>query len=120
MDDSMEHSHELITLRLIGRPGLGDDVAEHESKSALRIACDELAAGGTSASYGSRCLRRVHTLPELFALPVLWRFLKMDYRGIVAFAADWRELGEVLELAKVSHRLTPAHAARRHLAGAEK
>jgi len=51
---------------------------------------------------------------------VLRQFLTTDYRGIVALAAEWRELREALGLGRVAHYSTLAHAAPRLLPGAEK
>ena len=64
-----------------------------------------------SPPYASRFSRRDYTQPQLFALLVLRQFLRTDYRGIVALAAEWRELREALGLSKVPHYSTLAHAA---------
>ena len=94
------------------------------TKSALRVARDALAAGEAAlAPYSSHCSRHdytQHTQPQLFALLLLRQFLRTDYRGVVAFAAEWRELREALRLTKVPHYSKPARAAPRLLAGAEK
>jgi hypothetical protein len=91
------------------------------SKSALRVARDALAAGEAAlAPYSGRYSRRDHTRPQPFALLVLRQFLRTDYRGVVALAAEWREPREALGLARVPHYSTLAHAAPRLLAGAEK
>ena len=91
------------------------------TKSALRVARDALAAGEAALPpYGSRCSRRDYTQPQLFALLTLRQFLRADYRGVVALAAEWRELREALGLGRVPHHSTLAHAAPRLLAGAEK
>ena len=91
------------------------------TKSALQVARDALAAGGAAPpTYGSRYSRRDYTQPQLFALLVLRQFLKVDYRGVVTLAAEWRERREALGLAKVPHHSTLAYAAPRLLAGAEK
>lgn len=91
------------------------------TKSALRVARDALAAGEAALpAYGSRYSRRDYTRPQLFALLVLRQFLRTDYRGVVALAAEWRELREALGLTEVPHYSTLAHAAPRLLAGAEK
>jgi hypothetical protein len=91
------------------------------TKSALPIARDALAAGEAALPpYGSRYPRRDCTQPQLFALLVPRRFLKTDYRGVVALAAEWRELRQALGLPKVPHHATLAHAAPRLLSGAEK
>jgi hypothetical protein len=92
------------------------------TKSALRVARDALAAGEAAlAPHGSRHSRHDHTQPQLFALLVLRQFLKTDYGGIVALAAEWREPREALGLVgRVPRYSTLAHAAPRLLSGAEK
>ena len=91
------------------------------TKSALRVARDALAAGEAALpTYRSRYSRRDYTQPQLFALLALRQFLRADYRGVVALAAEWRELREASGLAGVPHHSTLAHAAPRLLAGAEK
>ena len=91
------------------------------SKSVLRVARDALATGEAAlAPYGSRYSRRDHTQPQLFALLAVRQSLRNDYRGVVALAAEWRELREALGLGKVPHYPTLARAAPRLLAGAEK
>ncbi len=105
----------------LGDAGAGGLALPSMSKSALRVARDALATGGAAlAPYGSLYSRRDYTQPQLFALLVLRQFLRTDYRGVAALAAEWRELREVLGLAKVPHYSTLAHAAPRLLAGAEK
>jgi len=96
-------------------------VVREMSKSAVRVARDALAAGEAALPpYGSRFSRRAYTQPQLFALLALRQFLRTDYRGVVALAAEWRELREALGLTRVPHYSTLAHAAPRLLAGAEK
>ena len=91
------------------------------TKSTFRVARGALAAGEAALPpYGSRYWRRDYTQPQLFALLTLRQFLRTDYRGVAALAAEWRELREALGLTKVPHYSTLAHAARRLLAGAEK
>jgi hypothetical protein len=91
------------------------------SKSALRVAREALATGEAALPpYGSRYSRRDYTQPQLFALLALRQFLRTDYRGVVALAAEWQELREALGLARVPHYSTLAHAAPRLMAGAEK
>lgn len=51
---------------------------------------------------------------------MLRQFLRTDYRGVVVLASEWRELRDVLGLARVPHYSTLAHAAPRLMAGAEK
>ena len=91
------------------------------SKSALRVAREALAVGRAALPpYSSRFSRHDYTRPQLFALLVLKQFFRTDYRGLVALAAEWRDLRHALGLRKVPHYSTLAHAARRLLAGAEK
>ena len=91
------------------------------TKSVLRVARDALVTGEASLTpYASRFSRRDYTQPQLFALLVLRQFLRTDYRGIVALAAEWHELRCALGLLRVPHYSTLAHAAPRLLAGAEK
>jgi hypothetical protein len=92
------------------------------TKSAVRIARDALAGGEAALpAHGSRFSRRDYTQPQLFALLALRQFLRTDYRGVVALAAEWRELRDALRLARVPHYSTLARAAPRLLAaGAEK
>src|SRR5688572_14830026 len=88
------------------------------TKSVLRIARDALAAGEAALPpYASRYSRRDYTQPQLFALLVLRQFLKADHRGVVALAAEWRELREALRLAKVPHCSTLVDADGRYPAG---
>ena len=89
------------------------------TKSALSVAREALALGQCALTpYASRFSRRDYTQPRLFALLVLRQFLRTDYRGIAALAAEWSDLREALGLAKVPHYSTLAHAASRLLAGA--
>jgi hypothetical protein len=91
------------------------------TKSTLRVARDALATGEAALPpYGSRFSRHDYTQPQLLALLALRQFLRTDYRGVVALAAEWRELREALGLGRVPHYSTLAHAAPRLLAGAEK
>jgi hypothetical protein len=90
------------------------------SKSAVRVAREALATGRVALpEYGSRYSRRDYTQPQIFALLVLRQFLRTDYRGIVTLVAEWSELRRALELTKVPHYSTLAHASRRILADAE-
>jgi hypothetical protein len=91
------------------------------SKSAVLVAREALATGRAALpTYGSRWSRHDYTQPRLFALLVLRQFLKTDYRGVVALAAEWGELRRAPGLRKVPHYSTLAHASRRLLADAEK
>jgi hypothetical protein len=43
-------------------------------------------------AYASKYSRRDFTLPQLFALLVLRKFFRTDYRGVVALVGEWAEL----------------------------
>src|SRR3982751_6383862 len=91
------------------------------SKSALRVAREALAVGRAALPvYGSRFSRHDYTQPQLFALLVLKQFLRTDYRGLVAFVAEWQEVCQALGLREVAHYANLDHPARRLLAGAER
>src|SRR3712207_9329631 len=81
------------------------------SKSALRVAREALAVGRAALPpYGSRFSRHDYTQPQLFALLVLKQFLRTDYRGLVALAAEWRDPGPPLrppEVARYSKLAPP-------------
>jgi hypothetical protein len=91
------------------------------TKSVLGGAREALAAGEAALPpHASRFSRRDDTQPQLFAPLVVRQFLRLDYRGVVALAAEWRELRDVLGLRRVPHHSTLAHAAPRLLADREK
>lgn len=80
------------------------------TKSALKVAKEALAVGRRSLpTYASKFSRKDYTLPQLFALLVLRRFLRTDLRGVVAIVAEWAELRETLGLAKVPDHSTLWH-----------
>ena len=77
------------------------------TKSTLRLAQEALiAAQEASPRYASRFSRRDFTLHQLFAILVLRKFLKTDYRGIVAMLVEWSDLRETLKLNKTPGRTT--------------
>jgi len=91
------------------------------TKSAVRLAREALAVGQHALpAYGSRFSKHDFTQPQLFALLTLKQFLKTDYRGVVAFVAEWDELRRALHLKKVPHYSTLCYAEQRLLTGAEK
>jgi hypothetical protein len=80
------------------------------TKSAVAVAREALAVGRQSLpAYASKYSRRDFTLPQLFALLVLRKFFRTDYRGVVALVGEWAELRRVLALAKVPHPSTLWH-----------
>lgn len=75
------------------------------TKSVLQVARDALAAGEVALpTSASRFSRHDYTRPQLFALLVLWPFLRTDYCSIVMLAGEWREPRDALGLPQV---LTP-------------
>lgn len=77
------------------------------TKSPLAVARESLAIGQQSLpEYASKFSRKDYTLPQLFALLVLRKFFRTDYRGVVALVAEWTELRETLALTKVPDHST--------------
>ena len=73
------------------------------TKSPMAVAREALAVGQRSLpAYSSKFSRRDYTLAQLFALLVLRKFFRTDYRGVVAIVAEWTELQEILRLTKTS------------------
>ena len=84
------------------------------TKSAVRLARTALAVGEEALPrYAARTSRHDYTQAQLFALLVVKHFLRTDYRGVVALAAEWGELRRALKLARVPHYSTLCDAARR-------
>jgi hypothetical protein len=86
------------------------------TKSPRRVAREALAlAREALPAYSCPTSRHDYTQPQLFAILALKTFLKTDYRGVVAFLADFPELRADLGLAKVPHYSTLSYAERRLL-----
>src|SRR6516164_11682990 len=81
------------------------------AREALRLAQETLPA------YSSKFSRKDFTQHQLFAVLALKTFLKVDYRGVVAFLEDFAELRDDLGLAKVPHYSTICYAEQRLLKG---
>jgi Transposase domain (DUF772) len=80
------------------------------TKSAVDLAREAMRVGGEALpAYASKYSRRDYTLAQLFAVLVLRRFLKTDYRGVVALLAEWSDLRRVLKLSKVPDHSTLWH-----------
>ncbi len=79
------------------------------AKEALRVAAETLP------TYSSKFSRRDFTQQQLFAILVLMKFAKTDYRGIVAQLADWSDLRHTLKLKKLPHYSTLCYAHQRLL-----
>ena len=74
------------------------------AREALRLAQDSLPA------YTSARSRKDFTAHQLFAVLALKTFLRTDYRGVVAFLADFPEIRSDLGLSKVPHYSTLCYA----------
>ncbi len=77
------------------------------TKSPIAVAREALRIGQQALpTYASKYSRKDYTLPQLFALVVLRKFFRTDYRGLVAMVSQWAELREVLGLRKVPYYST--------------
>ena len=74
------------------------------AQEALRLAQESLPP------YSAVTSRKDFTQHQLFAVLALKTFLKVDYRGVVAFLADFAELRQDLALQKVPHYSTLSYA----------
>ncbi len=86
------------------------------TKSPRRVAREALELARESIpAYSCPTSRRDYTQHQLFAVLALKTFLKTDYRGVVAFLADFPELRADLGLTKVPNFSTLSYAERRLL-----
>ena len=84
------------------------------TQSAVRLARTALLVGEEALPrYAARTSRHDYTQAQLFALLVVKHFLRTDYCGVVALAAEWAELRRAPRLARVPHYSTLCYAARR-------
>jgi hypothetical protein len=81
------------------------------AQEALRLAQKSLPA------YSAVRSRKDFTQHQLFAILALKTFLKTDYRGVIAFLADFAELRDDLGLVKLPHYSTLKYAHDRLLKG---
>jgi len=80
------------------------------TKSPVALAREALLVGQRSLpTYASKFSRRDYTLAQLFAILVLRKFFRTDYRGVVTIVSEWSELRQVLELTKVPNYSTLWH-----------
>lgn len=80
------------------------------TKSPLAVAREALAVGEHSLpAQANKYSRKDYTLPQLFALLVLRKFFRTDFRGVVTIVKEWAELQKVLGLAKVPDHSTLWH-----------
>jgi hypothetical protein len=69
------------------------------TKSAVAFARTAYAVGQRALPrYGRPHAQRKFTQPQLFALLALREFLRLDYRGLVAWLGEWGELRRALGL----------------------
>lgn len=70
-----------------------------------------LAGQKSLPRYAHKFSRRDYTCAQLFAILVLRKFFKTDYRGIHTILSEWPDLRHILELGdKVPHFTTPQKA----------
>ena len=80
------------------------------TKSPIAVAREALRIGRQSLpTYASKFSRRDYTLAQLFALLVLRKFFRTDYRGVVTIVGQWAELQEILGLTKIPNYSTLWH-----------
>ena len=90
------------------------------SKSPMKVAQVAYHAGRQALPrYAHKFSRRDYTCAQLFAILVLRKFFKTDYRGIQAILSEWTDLRQILELGdKVPHFTTPQKASTKLLGDA--
>lgn len=79
------------------------------ARMALRVAKDALPA------YSNINSPRKYTQHQLFAILVLRKFFRTDYRGIIAMLDEWSDLRNALELERMPHYSTLCYAEQRLL-----
>lgn len=80
------------------------------TKSPLAVAREALAVGERSLpAQANKYSRKDYTLAQLFALLVLRKFFRTDFRGIVTIVSEWGELQKALGLTKVPDHSTLWH-----------
>lgn len=90
------------------------------SKSPSVVARAAYEAGRKALPrYAHKFSRRDFTCAQLFAVMVLRKFFKRDYRGTIAYLAEWQELRDILEFdEKIPHFTTPQKASKKILTDA--
>lgn len=69
------------------------------SKSPKDVAAAAYEAGkAVLPRYAHKFSRKDYTCAQLFAILVLRKFFKQDYRGTIAFLQEWSDLRDILEL----------------------
>jgi transposase len=81
------------------------------TRSPLRLAKVALAVGKSALPvYSGRFSRKDFTQPQLFAVLVVRKYLKIDYRSMTAWLYEWSDLRALLSLKKVPHYSTLCYA----------
>lgn len=81
------------------------------TRDPIALARAALAAGGRAfPPYSHPKSPHKFTQPQLFAMLALRQFLRIDYRGLVAWLRRWAELREVLGLERLPHYSTLCRA----------
>ncbi len=88
------------------------------SKSPSAVARAAYEAGRKALPrYAHKFSRRDFTCAQLFAVLVLRKFMKEDYRGVMTYLAEWQELRDILDFDdKLPHFTTPQKASKKMLA----
>jgi hypothetical protein len=88
------------------------------TKSPVALAGEALAAAQRALpAYSCPQSRHDFTQHQLFAMLVMMKFFRTDYRGMVQLLMDLSDLRDVLELKKVPHFSTLHKADQRLLKG---
>lgn len=81
------------------------------TKSPIALVREALAVGRkVLPAYASKYSRKDFSQPQLFAILVLKKFLKTDYRGVTALLREWSDLRRALKLSKVPNFSTLCYA----------
>jgi len=68
------------------------------SKSPSAVARAAYEAGQKALPrYAHKFSRKDFTRAQLFAVLVLRKFFKLDYRGTISYPAEWKELCDILD-----------------------
>lgn len=88
------------------------------SKSPIAVATAAYEAGKKALpKYANKYSRKDYTCAQLFAILVLRKFFKQDYRGTVAYLAQWSDLREILELGDTVPHYTTLQKANARMVG---
>jgi hypothetical protein len=84
------------------------------AKSPLAVAKEAYEVGKQALpAYSCKNSRKDFTQAQLFAMLVMRQYFGKDYRSVMQWLKEWRDLREVLELEKVPHWTTLEKAQKR-------